>query len=123
MGSGIYYYYGSGISGFIINVDDPSINYGFQYASSTDGVQMLPLGSSKFIMGVSETNADSYLGMYTAIFDPASGKDYAGNPLTSGGTMSYSSGQYSLDHTYATTQYPCLVPIERWALPGLAQNG
>jgi hypothetical protein len=118
-----YYYYHCGFAGFLINVDDPTISYSLSVASSADGIQCVPLGRSGFLLGLSYVNADSGAGMYTGVVDASQGRQPDGTVLTPGGSISYTPGLGFLDTAYTTTNYPCILPVERWFVQGAGQNG
>lgn len=115
-----YYYYGSGINAFLISVDDPDVYYVYQYATSGDGSQPLPYGTSGFIIGQSDPNSDGNVGCYFTIVSMENNLQPGGTIPAVGGSLTTTTYSGILDVAGTTTNYPCLVPIERWSVPGFA---
>jgi hypothetical protein len=118
-----YYYYHCGMLAFVINIDDPNTYYTYSNPGSADGIQCLPLGRSGFILGLSSGNSDGNVGMYTTTLDASQPKYYDGTTLTIGQALSGPSYNGLLDVAYTSTNYPCILPIERWFTQGAGQNG
>lgn len=109
-----YYYYGSGISGFVVNTDDPTTYYRLSYTSSTCGVSMLPIRASGFAYSFNESNADSGQGLNAGVID-LSGSGYQVNgTLANGAALNLPTQRYWLETGYTSTNYPCLLPVENW---------
>lgn len=109
-----YYYYGAGISGHIINTDDPITNYRLSYASSTCGVSIIPIRASGFAYSFNETNADGNVGQSAGLID-MSGNGYQVNgTVANGSALSLPTYGGWLDTGYTSTNYPCLMQVENW---------
>lgn len=57
-----YYYYGSGISGFFVNIDDPARYFRMQHTNTSNGISLAPLGESGFAFSFNFNNADGNKG-------------------------------------------------------------
>ena len=113
-----YYYYGSGISGLIVNTDDPANYTRLSYTSSTCGVSLIPIRASGFAYSFNESNADSGQGLNAGIIDLSGTMGAQGyqvnGAISNGGVLNMPSQRYWLDTGYTSTNYPCLLPVENW---------
>lgn len=111
-----YYYYGSGLAGFVINTDDPSQYARLSYPSSSCGVSLIPLRESGFAFSFNESNADSSQGMNVGLMDFSTPGFQPSGLLANGGVVSLATSRYWIDTGYTSTNYPCLLPVEHWTI-------
>lgn len=111
-----YYYYGSGLSGHVVNTDDPTRYYRLSYSSSSCGVSILPIRASGFAYSFHENNADSSQGLNVGLMDFAGAGFQTTGVLANGGAVSLSTSRYWIDTGYTSTNYPCLMPVENWKI-------
>lgn len=113
-----YYYYGSGLSGFVVNTDDPTRYYRLSYTSSSCGVSILPIRESGFAYAFHQSNADSSQGLNVGVMDFAGAVDgfQVNGGLSVGATVSMPSSTGWIDTGYTSTNYPCLLPVENWRI-------
>ena len=113
-----YYYYGSGMIMYYINVEDPRNYYTGSYGDSSNGCQIVPLHKNRFLFRYSSQNTDSANGFYVHVHDPEgykSGRYYSGT-ISNGGAVSLTAlgTQGSFDSPQFSTQYPVLVSVPHW---------
>lgn len=109
-----YYYYGSGISGLAINIDDPSKCYRISYAGSSCGVTLLPIKTDGFVYSFNHANNDGNVGMSIGHFD-LSVDGY--QPLGingNGAQLAMPTYGGMIDTGYTGTNYSCLANVENW---------
>lgn len=111
-----YYYYGAGLSGHVVNTDDPTRYYRLSYGSSSCGVSILPIRESGFAYSFHESNADSSQGLNVGLMDFAGAGFQTTGVLANGGAVSLSTSRYWIDTGYTSTNYPCLMPVENWKI-------
>jgi hypothetical protein len=116
-----YYYYGCGMMNYFVNTKDPTKTYTASDTNTTSGCRLLPIGEDKFIWNNSATNANESVGMTAYIVDIGgiyrNGFRANGSAVSNNGAISFTdSGRsdYQFDIRYTSTNYPCLVPVERW---------
>jgi hypothetical protein len=111
-----YYYYGSGLSGHVVNTDDPTRYYRLSYSSSSCGVSIIPIRASGLAYSFHENNADSSQGLNVGVMDFSGVGFQTTGMLTNGGAVSLSTSRYWIDTGYTSTNYPCLMPVENWKI-------
>ena len=111
---GPYYRYGSGISGHVVNTDDPTSYYRLSYTSSTDGVALIPQGKSGFVYSQSQTNADTGNGLAVGLMDFSTPLMQPSGVVTNGAVISMSVSGGMIDTGYTSANYPTLMPVENW---------
>lgn len=109
-----YYYYGSGLSGFVVSTNDPAQHYRLSYTSSSCGVSIIPIRASGFAYSFHEGNADSTQGLNVGLMDFSTPGFQTNGTLAVGGAVSLSTSRYWVDTGYTSTNYPCLMPVENW---------
>jgi hypothetical protein len=109
-----YYYYGSGISGHVVNTDDPTTYYRLSYTSSACGVSIIPIRASGFAYSFHESNSDSSQGLNVGLMDFSNVGFQTTGAIANGGAVSLSTSRYWIDTGYTSTNYPCLMPVENW---------
>ena len=109
-----YYYYGCGISGFAINVDDPTKHYRISYTSSTCGVTLLPVRSDGFVYSFNQANNDSNAGMSIGLFDFSNDGFQPNSAIAIGGALTMNTVNGIIDTGYTSTNYSCLATVENW---------
>lgn len=120
-----YYYYLTGMVGFVINLDDP-VNwfYKLSYNTYDYGINVLPIDKSGFIFGI-DVNADNKAGASfgTAHFSTPEELAHApgtkvcfvnGAPLNKNDMVTFAYENGLLESAYTGTNYPCLAPVESW---------
>jgi len=111
-----YYYYGSGLSGHVVNTDDPTRYYRLSYSSSSCGVSIIPIRASGFAYSFHESNADSSQGLNVGLMDFGGVGFQTTGVLANGGVVSLPTSSYWIDTGYTSTNYPCLMPVENWKI-------
>jgi hypothetical protein len=111
-----YYYYGSGLSGLVVNTVDPTRYYRLSYSSSACGVSIIPIRESGFAYAFHESNADSSQGLNVGLMDFAGAGFQTTGVLANGAVLSLPSSRYWIDTGYTSTNYPCLMPVENWTI-------
>lgn len=111
-----YYYYGSGLSGHVVNTDDPTRYYRLSYSNSACGVSIIPIRASGFAYSFHGNNADSSQGLSVGLMDFARAGFQTTGVLANGGAVSLSTSRYWIDTGYTSTNYPCLMPVENWKI-------
>ena len=109
-----YYYYGCGISGFVINVDDPSKYHRLSHTSSTCGITLLPVRTDGFVYSLNQANNDSNLGMTIGLFDLSNEGFQNSGVLVNGDVMAMNIVNGIIDTGYTSTNYSCLATVENW---------
>lgn len=109
-----YYYYGSGLSGFVVSTNDPAQYYRLSYTSSSCGVSIIPIRASGFAYSFHESNSDSTQGLNVGLMDFSTPGFQTNGTLAVGGAVSLSTSRYWIDTGYTSTNYPCLMPVENW---------
>lgn len=109
-----YYYYGAGISGHVVNTDDPATQYRLSYASSSCGVSIIPIRASGFAYAFHETNADGSAGLNAGLMDFSNIGFQVNGTLAVGGVVSMPTNTGWIETGSTSTNYPCLLPVENW---------
>jgi hypothetical protein len=109
-----YYYYGCGIAGFAINVDDPTKHYRISYTSSTCGVTLLPVRSDGFVYSFNQANNDSGAGMSIGLFDFSNDGFQPNSAIAFGSALTMNTVNGVIDTGYTSTNYSCLATVENW---------
>lgn len=114
-----YYYYGCGISGFFVNVEDPTRYYRLQHTNTGNGISLAPLGESGFAFSFNFNNADSNKGHSIGMvslgeLQAAGGGQVNDVVLANGAAINLTAYTGFIDCGYTSTNYPCLVPVENW---------
>lgn len=109
-----YYYYGSGLSGHVVNTDDPTIYNRLSYGDTSCGVSIIPIRESGFAYAFHSSNSDSSQGLNVGVMDFSKPGFQTFGALANGGVVSLSTARYWIDTGYSSTNYPCLMPVENW---------
>lgn len=108
-----YYYYGCGIKVHVINTEDPTIYYTYQYDDTSNGVGISPVQEGKFILSYHSANMDSGNGHYVGTMDPQNFRDGEYGSIGAALTVAYDEGGH--DSYYSSTNYGWLIPMSSWS--------